>query len=471
MAHPSDRPSPAEPAASATVVRRPLLPAAWRELLTLTGSVLLGQLAVIGFGVADTVMLGHWGSTADLATLSIGQAIYVTVFVTLTGVLQALLPTLGRAFGAGDPLAVGAGFRQGLWLAAMLSVVGVAVLLWPHPLLLLTGQRENPAVNQYLALLALALPAGLAYKVHAALSQAISRPLLTTAPQLGGLGLKLLLNAALLWPGGLTPQGAGATGCAVATVLTQWALLAWALWQHRHSLALQPFAAFRRWSGPDWAAQRQLWRLGAPIGASLLVEVSSFTAMALFIARMGDTMLAAHQVAASFAAALYMVPLSLGIATGSVVAQHLGAARAVAARHAAWGGVGLAALLTASVGLAVWLGRHALVAAYTSDAAVQTLAVHLFMFIAAYQPFDGVQACTAFVLRAYHVATLPSVIYALALWGVGLAGGYVLAFDPFGLTPPVLQGAAGFWMGNACGLVLTAFALLLLLQRVARSAS
>ena len=41
----------------------------------------------------------------------------------------------------------------------------------------------------------------------------------------------------------------------------------------------------------------------------------------------------------------------------------------------------------------------------------------------------------AYVLRAYHVATLPMVIYVLALWGLGIGGGYWLAFGPVGPAP------------------------------------
>ncbi|MGE0070181.1 MAG: MATE family efflux transporter, partial [Thiomonas sp.] len=293
-----------------------------RHLLRLAASVLIGQLAVIGFGVADTVMLGHFASTASLAALSIGQAIYITMFVSLSGVTQSLLPTLGRGFGAGQPDAVGTGFRQGLWLAAGLCLLVIGILLWPQPLLALTGQARDATVDRYLAILALGLPAALAFRVHAALSQAISRPLLTATLQIAGLGLKLLLNAVFLLPEkfglhGMTPLGA--QGCAAATVLTQYALLAVALLQHRYSPALRPYAALSRWDWPDWKAQAHLLRLGAPIGLSLLVEVSAFTFMALFIARLGNTVLAAHQITASLATVLYMLPLSISIATGSVV--------------------------------------------------------------------------------------------------------------------------------------------------------
>ncbi|MDE1979172.1 MAG: MATE family efflux transporter [Betaproteobacteria bacterium] len=444
-----------------------------RNLFRLAVSVLIGQLAVIGFGVADTVMLGHFASTASLATLSIGQAIYITLFVSLSGVTQSLLPTLGRGFGAGQPGAVGASFRQGLWLAGGLCALGIAVLLWPQPLLALTGQARDATVDRYLAILALGLPAALAFRVHAALSQAISRPLLTAALQIGGLGVKLLLNAVFLLPGqfglhGMTPLGA--EGCAAATVLTQYGLLAVALLQHRYSAALRPYAALSRWEWPNWKAQAHLLRLGGPIGLSLLVEVSAFTFMALFIARLGDTVLAAHQITANFATVLYMLPLSISIATGSVVAQHLGAGHTRAARHTAWSGVGAAALLSVIIGLVVWLERGRIIGWYTSDPQVQAVAYHLFLFIALYQVFDAVQSTSAFILRSYHIALLPSMLYALSLWGVGLGGGYLLGFNTLGITPPALQGAAGFWMGNTTGLAIAASCFAVLLWRAARRA-
>ncbi len=63
------------------------------------------------------------------------------------------------------------------------------------------------------------------------------------------------------------------------------------------------------------------------------------------------------------------------------------------------------------------------------------------------------------MLRAYRVTTVSLVIYVAALWGVGLAGGYALAFDSSGLAPRSLQGALGFWSAATAGLTLAALAL------------
>ncbi len=56
------------------------------------------------------------------------------------------------------------------------------------------------------------------------------------------------------------------------------------------------------------------------------------------------------------------------------------------------------------------------------------------------------QGVAAFVLRAWRITTLPMLIFVVALWGVGLGGGYLLAFDPWQVLPAALRGARGFWI-------------------------
>jgi MATE family multidrug resistance protein len=190
----------------------------------------------------------------------------------------------------------------------------------------------------------------------------------------------------------------------------------------------------------------------------------------LFIARLGATTLAGHQVTANFATVLYMLPLAIAHATGTLVAQAIGARDLETARRIGTSGIRLAAILAVSIGCLVWLSRGLIVRAYTPDPAIVTAALPLFIFIAFYQLFDSVQVTTAFVLRAYKVAVVPTLIYAVALWGIGLGGGYILGLDPYGIAPPVLQGAAGFWMGNSASLALVAAGLLWYLKVVQRQA-
>ncbi len=105
-----------------------------RKIAGLAWPVLIGQLAVIAFGVMDTVMVGRY-SAVDLAALGLGSSIYISVFVGLTGVVLALQPITGQLFGARRYAEIGEEVRQALWLSAALTVVGCCVMFFPGPLL------------------------------------------------------------------------------------------------------------------------------------------------------------------------------------------------------------------------------------------------------------------------------------------------------------------------------------------------
>lgn len=439
------------------------------QIAALAWPVLIGQLAVIANGVIDTVMTAR-SSAADLAALGIGAAVYISIFVGLSGVLQALSPSIAQLFGARKFEAIGFEVRQGVWLALFLTIVGAVGLCFPTPLLSIAQASStlNDKVAQYLQILALALPATLGFRVYASLNTATSKPRMVMAIQIASLLLKIPLNALFIF-GGLGLPALGLAGCALATAITAWlALLAgWIIL--RRGTHYQAFRLFGQGLGrPVWSAQLSLLKLGVPMGMSYLIEVSAFALMALFIARIGSNALAGHQITANFGTVLYMLPLSIASATATLVAQKIGAGQSADARRAGYAGIRLGVIMAGSVGVAVWLGRAHIIGAYTPDAQVAAAAMPLFFFISFYQLFDSFQVGTAFVLRAYKVALIPTLMYALALWGVGLGGGYLLGFNILGGTPEFLQGAAGFWLGNSLSLAIVGAALAWYLRRVQR---
>ncbi len=224
---------------------------------------------------------------------------------------------------------------------------------------------------------------------------------------------------------------------------------------------------------PSATALAALLRLGVPMGLSILVEVTGFTFMAFFIARLGTTATAGHQIAANLTGLLFMLPLALGNATGALVAQRIGAGDGPDARRLGWHGMALACGVAALAGAALVALRGPLVGLYTRDAAVAAAALPLLAWVGVFHLFDAAQTVAAFVLRAWRIATAPLVVYALCVWLVGLGGGYLLAFGDAASVPAALRGARGFWGAGTLGLLLTALALgalLALRMRAARRA-
>ena len=436
-----------------------------RRIAPLAWPVFVGQLAVLAFATVDTVLVARL-SPIDLAGLAVGSAVFVTVFLGFMGVVLGVGPIVGQLYGAGRLEDAGKQAHQAVWIALALSCLGSTLLAFPAPFLALARASPEVAekVRSYLLALAFSLPASLLFTVLRGFNGAVSRPKAVMALQLGGLALKVPLSAALvLGVPALGIPALGVAGCGISTCAAMWAQLLAGMWL----LQRDPFyARFKLTGRPGLgldAPQRRtigaLLRLGLPMGGSIMVEATSFAFMALFISRLGTTAVAGHQIAVNLASVMFMLPLALGNATGTLVAQRIGAADSADARRLAWHGLVLACAVAVSVSSAVFLLRETLVGAYTQDGGVIAAALPLMAWLVWFHLGDAAQTLVAFVLRAYRIATVPLLVYLVALWGAGLGGGYVLAFNVTGHVPGDLQGARGFWAASSAGLALAAVAL------------
>lgn len=409
----------------------------------------------MAYSVIDTMMTGH-ASPADLAAMGLGASVYSSVFLALTGVVSALNPIIAHHYGARRWDAIGPSYVQGLWLALLLSLVGMPVLAWPAPWLAHVG--ADPAVEaiatRYLRLLSLALPAALMFRATYALNVAISRPKVMMAVQAAGLVLKVLLNDVLIF-GRFGAPRLGAVGCGLASLVVYWALFLTAFAYTHFDERYRRFAIGR--AAPRAKALAEQLRLGVPIGLAYALETTSFTFMSLLVARLGTGVQGGHQIIANLAGIAYQVPLALSVATATLTAQAIGGGDRWRARRAAFTGIRAAVAAAVVTSATFWTFRRGILSLYTADAAVTAVALSLIGYMVAFHVFDAFQSTVNFVLRAYRVVVAPMLVYAVALWSLGLGGGYVLAFHGV-LGEP--RGVAGMWLMQAIALSLTAALLL-----------
>ncbi len=439
-----------------------------RRIASLAWPLFFGQLAVLAFSTVDTVMTARY-SAVDLAALAVGGAVYVSVFVGFMGVILAIGPIAGQLFGARKLHEAGEQLHQAVWLALGMSVLGCLVLLFPQPFLTLSHAEGEVAqkVRGYLGALAFALPSALLFTAFRGFNTAVSRPKIVMALQFGALVLKVPLNALLVFGvDAATPLGTlhidahGAAGCGMATAIVMGCqlLVAW------HVLRSDPFYAgfglqARLISRPNRASLAGLLRLGVPMGLSIGIEVTGFTFMAFFIARLGATPVAGHQIAVNLVSMMFMMPLALANATSTLVAQCIGADDWRDARRIGWHGLQVGILIAAAMGGSVYFARESLLHAYTRNEVIVAAAMPLLAWVMLFHIADAAQTLASFTLRAYKMATVPVIIYASAIWGVGLGGGYTVAFNLTGLTPASLQGAQGFWAAATAGLTIAGLSL------------
>ena len=410
-----------------------------RVILRHAGTVLVGQLAVMAFGVADTMIAGRHSPQA-LATLSLASSIYISIYVALNGLVQALLPVWAELHGGKRGADLGRSVRQALYICTLASLIGIAALCFPDPWLAWTGVPANlwPEVTQYLQVLALAMAPSLLFRLYSTLNQSLGLPRLVTWLQAGALLVKVPLSVLLTF--GLGDwMGLGVVGCAWATLLVNLLMLITGLWLLRTQDIYRPYQLWRRMEAPDAVQLKRFLALGVPAGLSIMVEVTSFTFMALFIARLGEVALASHQIAASMAAVLY---IGLRLAAGM-------------------------ALLCAG---ALALSRHGLASMYARDTAVAAAAAAWLGWVAWYHLADALQAVCVFVLRCWRITLSPLLIYTALLWGMGLYGGYLLAYT--GLGPwPARPSVDSFWLTSTLALALVSLLFLARLEWAMRKAT
>jgi MATE family multidrug resistance protein len=406
----------------------------WKHTLT----VLTGQLAAVLSGVVDTVVAGQYSSEA-LAALSVASALNISVIVSLIGVLNVLLPIYAEHRGAGRKAEVGRTLHQGLYLAAGLSVVAFVILIFPRWLLTLS-QVPNELISdieRYLAIQALVVPLFMLFRMYAALNQALGKPWFVTWLQIAILVLKIPLSFYFVALFGLA-------GCALASLMVTSIALALGLYLIATHSDYKPYKVWRRLDPPNQKAITAYLKMGLPAGLSQLVEITSFTMISLLVARLGVVASGAHQIASTVAAMVFMLPISYGVAATARVSYWIGhgnpkLAADLVKQTLLWGFIFGSVLC-----VLVLVTRHWLAMQFSSSPEIVALASTLLAFVAIYHIPDGLQIMGMFLLRCYKITLMPLVVYSIFLWGIGLCGGYYLAYG--GIMTSFMESPTAFWL-------------------------
>jgi multidrug resistance protein, MATE family len=407
--------------------------------------IVVGQLATMAFGVTDAVVAGRYSDEA-LATLAVASSIFISIYVSLMSVMQALMPIYSELHGAKKPIQLGSAFRQSVFLALLLMLLGMTVMMQSGFILALFGVPEKlrTGAQQYLSILGWALIPAMAFRMFGALNQSLGAPRIVMLLQLCSLALKIPLTVWFVFGGAGLPA-MGVVGCAWASFTVNCFLFLAALIALTKLDLYKPLALFSRFEAPDWKRLKSYALLGVPAGLASMVEVTSYALMGLLVARMGTVATASHQIAASVAAVLFMIPLSLSIASSARVSYWMGAGNAEQAGALARAAIKLTVSVALVASTVMALLAVPIANLYSSSPEVAKLGAGLLLFVALYHAADAWQTIGCFLLRSWRITVMPLVVYGFALWGLGLGGGFVLAYLGLGGIHAWQQPAA-FWL-------------------------
>lgn len=401
--------------------------AIFKKLISMIWPILIGQLAGISYAVLDTMMLGNYSSTS-LQAMSLASAIFVTISISLMGVVHAIIPIISQLIGARKNSEVGIFWGQGTWLALILSLVAGLLMLFPDLWLSMSGdvsKEVRDEITIYLRISYLALPAMLMYRAVYAVSTSSQHPRHIMYISIVGTASKAILNWILIFGKFGLPE-LGSAGAGLSTLIVSWITYGIGLW----ILFGNPvYKKYKLHLGrPTFKYIRQILNLGIPMGGSYLVEISIFTFMALFVAREGKFVSGAHQIMTNLVAVMYMIPQSISIATSALAAQAIGARKYILSYNTVKIGTYLVLAGYAILAVLVIVFKEPLVSLYTNDANVAEITLIMISIIPFFHLADALQCYVPYILRAHKIATVPFVTQSIILLGIGMIGGFYFGF-------------------------------------------
>lgn len=440
-----------------------------KKIALLALPIVIGQLANTGTSFVDAVMAGRV-STEDLAAVSLGSSIWISMVITLTGLLLSVTPAISQLCGAKKLSDIPQVVQQGLWLAILLGTAAFFIASFIAPLFQLIDL--TPAVQQkatdFLLAIRWGFPAVAIYRVFYGYSASLNQILPLMLTSLFVLLLNIPTNYILIHGLFGFPK-LGGVGCGWATAFCMWIsalIMGWWINRAQPYRETHPFKQFYR---ANYQQISQLVKVGGPIGLMFFVEITAFSLVVFWIAGRGTIQIAAHQIAINVSAIIFMIPQSLGTALTVRVGHAIGAADLERARFISW--VGMACgFITATFTSLIVISFSAQVAGFyaPNDFALKLLAANLLIYAGIFQFPDAAQVCAAGALRGYKVTRAPMFIYIAAFWLCAIPFGYVLAQAPKAIpfSPQMPWGVEGFWFTVTIGLTIAAVALVWLMHRV-----
>jgi putative MATE family efflux protein len=390
-----------------------------RSLWSLSWPAIITQILFVLGVVIDMVFVARLGA-APTAGVGIAGVVVTVVVAGVMGLATGVRAMVARFVGAGDIEKAQHAAQQALLVSAIYGGVFTIIgFFLSRPIMGLFGAQPEVITQgaNYLRIWALAwIPLSL-YTMNFSIMQASGDTVSPMRIIVLTRVLHVLLDPPLIFGWWIFPR-LGVGGAALTSVITLslamvLTLVVLSSGRSRLRLTLRRFRV-------DLDAVRRLSRIGAPASIMGVQRSLSNLVLAWFMVPFGTAAVAAHSLIQRMDLVLMMITTGLGIGSGILIGQYLGANQPEKAQRSGWLALGLGSviMLVCSSALLIWPER--IVGLFTSDPDLVELAgVFLRIAAAGYliQSFSGV------LQGAVSGAgdTMAAMIFSLAMtWAVQL---------------------------------------------------
>ncbi|MGM9736388.1 MAG: MATE family efflux transporter [Candidatus Cryptobacteroides sp.] len=420
------------------------------ELFRLGLPIMVGQLGIIILSIADTMMVGRFG-TDELAAASFVNNMFNLVIIFSTGFSYGLTPLVGGMFGRNDFHGAGRILRNSL---AVNASVAFLLIIMMTVLYLFIGHLGQPAhllplmKPYFLILLASLLPVML-FNSFKQFFDGITDTVTPMFVLIGGNLLNIVGNWLLIY-GKLGFPRMGLMGAGVATLVSRCLMLVCVAIIFCVSKRYAGYRSGFRMAGDDRKDMTDLCRMGFPVGLQMGMETASFSLTTIMVGWLGATALAAHQVMLTVGQLGFMMYYGMAAALAVRASNFKGRSDMDGVARTVSTGFGIILCMAASITFIMLIFRNDIGYLFTEDDAVASMVAMLVIPFALYQFGDGLQCTYSNALRGISDVKMVTWYAFIAYFVVSIPSGYVFAF--------VLNlGLVGIWLSFPLGLTCAGF--------------
>lgn len=436
----------------------------YKDNLILALPIVVSQLGHTMVNMADSIIVGHFAGTIQLAAVSLVNSIFMLILVLGLGISYGLTPLIANMNGAKNYDECGKLLSSSLIINV---ITGTLLYIFIHfgTLSIIDHIGQSPDVvayaKPYLAYLGLSIIPLMIFQTFKQFAEGLGFTKQAMYISIWGNILNVVLGIIFVkGMFGIAPMGVKGVGLSTLIDRSIMAIVmsVYVMKSPHFKKYLQKFKLFFI----DRSRFRRIVKIGAPVALQYSFEISAFSGAAILIGTIGSVPQAAHQVAINLAAVTYMMASGVASAATIKTGNNLGRTAfgdlrksAIASYHVVIAFMSLTALLFV-------FANNLLPYIYTEDTAVIQIAAQLLIIAGFFQLFDGTQVVGLGVLRGIGDVNIPTLITFVAYWVIGIPLGYFLGIN-------LGMGVNGIWYGLTFGLLTASILLFLRFQNKTRA--
>jgi MATE family multidrug resistance protein len=435
----------------------------YSDNLRLAMPIVVSQLGHTLVHLADSVIVGHFAGTIQLAAVSLVNSLFMLILVIGMGISYGLTPLMAQENGRKNYEECGKLLSNSLIINFITSLM-LYGFVHLGTLLVIDHIGQSPEVvayaKPYLGYLAISIIPLMIFQTFKQFAEGLGFTKQAMFVSIWGNLLNIILGIIFVkGMFGIAPMGVKGVGlstlidrCLMAIVMSIYVMRSEYFKAYIKSFKLTFF---------DKVRALKIVKIGAPVALQYSFEISAFSGAAILIGTIGAIEQAAHQVAINLASVTYMMASGIASAATIKTGNNFGKKNFNDLRQSAIASYHVIILFMSVTAILFIVANNLLPYIYTEDRAVINIAAQLLIIAGFFQLFDGTQVVGLGILRGIGDVNVPTFITFVAYWVIGIPLGYLLGIK-------LDLGVNGIWYGLTFGLLTASILLFFRFQNKTR---